>query len=326
MLQAQPTSLSLDLYRELLRIRMIETEIGERYKEQKMRCPTHLSIGQEAIAVGVGKNLRPEDYLVSNHRAHAHYLAKGGDLKRMMAELYGKATGCTRGKGGSMHLIDLSKNIIGTTPIVGGSYPVGIGVAFSSKLKNENALTAIYFGEASTEEGVWAEGLNFASLKDLPILFVSENNFYSCYSPMEVRQSEKRSRLEIAKAHGIQTFSGNGNDQEEVYEVAKKATQYIREGNGPCLIEFETYRYREHCGPNVDPDGYRPKEEEDYWYNRCPVDLYTKKLSERGELTESLVEQYKEEIKKEIDDAFAFAEASPFPTYIENENLYKEQS
>lgn len=322
--QILSTKCALDLYKELLRIRMIETEIGERYKEQKMRCPTHLSIGQEAIAVGVCAHLKEEDYLVSNHRAHAHYLAKGGDLKQMIAELYGKATGCTSGKGGSMHLIDLTKNILGTTPIVGGSFPIGIGAAFASKLKGESALTTIFFGEASTEEGVWAEGLNFASLKQLPVLFISENNFYSCYSPMEVRQSDKRSRVDLAKAHGIYALHGDGNTLEEVYKLAKEAVSYIRSGYGPCLIEFDTYRYKEHCGPNCDAPGYRPQAEVDYWLARCPIKLYKKELSERGDLTEGLHEYFKEEIEVEIREAFDFAETSPFPKYLENEHLYSE--
>ena len=315
-------SVSLQLFKQLLRIRLIEEAIGERYPEQKMRCPVHLSIGQEAIAVGVCQSLQKTDYLVSNHRAHAHYLAKGGDLKRMLAEIYGKIDGCTSGIGGSMHLIDRSANIIGTTPIVGGSLPVGVGVAFASLLKEEDRIMALFFGEGSTEEGVWSECINFAALWKLPILFVCENNLYSVYSPMEVRQPDTRSRIAIAEAHGIYSLHGDGNEVETVYEVSKQAIQYIREKKGPCFVEFDTYRYREHCGPFVDPDGYRPAEEEAYWHSRCPVQLYTSYLTKQQILSPSLIDQFKEEIIAEIEDAFVFAENSPFPTYNLEDYVY----
>lgn len=316
-------NLSLELFREMLRIRLIEETIANRYPEQKMRCPVHLSIGQEALAVGVCKAALHSDYLISNHRAHAHYLAKGGDLKRMIAEIYGKATGCSSGKGGSMHLIDQEANIMGTTPIVGGSLPVGVGVAFASLLKKENRSTIIFFGEAATEEGVWAESINFAALRKLPILFVCENNLYSVYSPLSVRQPPERSRLDIARAHGMAAFSGYGNDPEEVYRVTMTAFQSIREGKGPSLVEFDTYRYREHCGPNVDDDqGYRPKDEVDYWNQRCPVKTYEKTLRERNLLNDSVIAHFVQEIAGEIEEAFQFAEQSPFPEYNPNESVY----
>lgn len=314
------TDISLTLFYKMLRIRLIEEAIGNKYSEQKMRCPVHLSIGQEAIAVGVCEHLLQSDYLVGNHRAHAHYLAKGGDLKRMMAEIYGKETGCSKGRGGSMHLIDLEAGIIGTTPIVGGSIPVGVGVAFSSLLKKENKITTIFFGEGSTEEGVWSESLNFASLKNLPVLFVCENNFYSVYSPLSVRQSEKRSRIDIAKAHGMFALDGHGNNVDEVFEVSKKAVDYVRNGNGPAIVEFDTYRYREHCGPNNDDDaGYRPDEEVKKWQAKCPLIYYEGHLRKKGLLNEANVKEMKDEIISEINEAFSFAENSPFPTFALNE-------
>jgi len=316
--------ISLELYQELLRIRLIEEEIAKRYSEQKMRCPIHLSIGQEAIAVGVGKTLLKTDYLVSNHRAHAHYLAKGGNLKKMIAEIYGKVDGCCSGIGGSMHLIDLEVGGVGTTPIVAGSLPVGVGVAFASLLKKENRITTIFFGEAATEEGVWAESINFAALKKLPILFVCENNFYSCYSPLSVRQAPGRSRPDIVRAHGMLALEGYGNDVDEVYRVTQKAVDYIREGNGPCFVEFDTYRYHEHCGPNIDDDaGYRPKEEIEYWHQRCPVRLYEERLIKEAVLNPEIIDGMKKELHREIDEAFAFAEKSPFPTYtLNSESAY----
>ncbi|MFN0065598.1 MAG: thiamine pyrophosphate-dependent dehydrogenase E1 component subunit alpha [Chlamydiales bacterium] len=287
------------LHRALWRIRQVETAIVERYAEQEMRCPVHLSIGQEAVAVGICAHLNEKDYAVSGHRAHAHYLAKGGDLQRMIAEIYGKVTGCCKGRGGSMHLVDLSVGFLGSTPIVGGSIPVGVGAAFGAKLKKEERVTAIFLGEGATEEGVFAESLNFASLKKLPILFVCENNLYSVYSPLSVRQPLSRHLPSLAKAHGIIAFEGDGNRVDEVSEIAQKAVSYIREGNGPVFIELTTYRFHEHCGPNIDP--FQPKEEVAHWSNRDPL---------RGiEIAPSI----QEEIDAEIRAAFEFARSSPFP-------------
>lgn len=319
-MEALKTKLDLHLFYQLLRIRMIEEAIGEKYPEQKMRCPVHLSIGQEAIAVGVCENLEKSDYLISNHRAHAHYLAKGGNLLRMIAEIYGKETGCSKGIGGSMHLIDLTVGIVGTTPIVAGSIPVGVGVAFSSQLKKENQITTIFFGEGATEEGVWSECLNFAALKNLPILFVCENNFYSVYSPLEVRQNAKRDRTAIAKAHGIFALSGYGNDVNEVYDIAKRGVAHVRQGNGPVYLEFETYRYREHCGPfNDDHAGYRPMDEVKKWQEKCPLEYSEKAFRKKGMLDDKVLQEMRHEIGKEIEEAFNFAEKSPFPSFNLNE-------
>ena len=166
----------LGLFREMLRIRMVEEAIADRYAAWEMRCPVHLSIGQEAIAVGVSAALRPDDMVISNHRSHAHYLAKGGDLRRMLAELHGRETGCARGRGGSMHLIDRSVGMIGALPIVAGSIPIGVGVALASRRAGHDRAVVIYVGDAAIEEGVFHESANFASLEKLPVLFVCENN------------------------------------------------------------------------------------------------------------------------------------------------------
>lgn len=311
------SSVSIDLYREMLRIRLIEEAIANRYLEQKMRCPVHLSIGQEAIAVGVCKAALQTDYLISNHRAHAHYLAKGGSLKAMIAEIYGKSSGCCLGRGGSMHLLDLSVNMMGSTPIVAGSIPVGVGLAFATQLKKEDRATLIFFGEGSTEEGVFSESLNFAALRKLPVLFICENNFYSVYSPLNVRQPTERDRVAIAKAHGLWAKSGYGNDVEEVYQLAQEAMAWIRSGHGAAFLEFDTYRHREHCGPNFDNDiGYRTPEEFLLWEKKCPLKLQSKRLG--GDLKTLHLP-----ILKEIEDAFNFAEKSPFPKFdIEQETPY----
>ncbi|MCH9626120.1 MAG: Acetoin:2,6-dichlorophenolindophenol oxidoreductase subunit alpha [Chlamydiales bacterium] len=287
---------ALTLDYELKRIRMVEEAIAERYSEQQMRCPVHLSIGQEAVAVGVCSQLKETDLVVSGHRAHAHYLAKGGSLKKMLAEIYGKQTGCCKGRGGSMHLVDLEAGFLGSTPIVGGTIPIGVGAAFGSVLKNQSHVVTIFLGEGSTEEGVFAESLNFAALKKLPVLFVCENNLYSVYSPLEVRQPKERKIPLIAEAHGIFALQGDGNDVEEVIDLTSQALEHIHAGRGPCLLEFATYRFREHCGPHFDP--YQPEEEVLFWKERDPL------LKVKIDV---------EPIKREIEEAFAFALSSPFP-------------
>lgn len=320
MIQSVEQERSLELFKEMLRIRMVEEVIAERYTTQKMRCPVHLSIGQEAVAVGVCKAVLQSDFLISNHRAHAHYLAKGGDLKSMIAEIYGKSTGCSSGRGGSMHLVDLSVGMLGSTPIVGGSLPVAVGIAFASYLKKTEDITVVFFGEGSTEEGVFSECLNFASLKNLPVLFVCENNFYSVYSPLDVRQSSKRNRLAIAQAHGLLSFGGNGNDVEEVYQLSASAVRSIRKGSGPVFLEFDTYRHREHCGPNYDNDiGYRTEEEFLAWEKKCPLKIQSNRIA----IANDDLQQLKLSIYDEIREAFEYAEKSPFPYFnLEKETPY----
>lgn len=306
--------LSLKIFYTMLRIRMVEEIISELYAEQEMRCPVHLCTGQEAIPAGVCANLGKEDYVFGNHRSHGHYLARGGSLKAMLAEIYGKASGCSGGKGGSMHLVDLSVNMLGTTPIVGGIIPVAVGSAFASSLKKDNGVTVVFLGRAATEEGVFFESLNFAALKKLPVLFVSEDNLFSVYSPLHVRQPDNRSNLALAKSLGVSGAEGDGNDVTQVWELTGEAMSHIRGGKGPYFLEFETYRWREHCGPNFDNDlGYREESEYLKWKDRCPVAGFEKKLVERGILDASASSQMRREIEAEIKEAFAFAKSSPFP-------------
>lgn len=302
------------LYFEMLRIRMIEERVAELYTEQEMRCPVHLCIGQEAIAVGVCANLKKEDYVMSGHRSHGHYLAKGGDLKAMMAELYGKATGCSSGKGGSMHLVDLSVGFLGATPIVGSTIAIATGAALGIQMKKEKRVAVIFFGEGATEEGVFHESANFAMLKKLPIVFVCENNLYSVYSPMKVRQPKDREVFELAKGHGMESRQGNGNNVAEVYRLAKKAILKARSGQGPTFLEFSTYRWREHCGPNYDNQlGYRTEAEYKRWKRLCPIENLEKQFVKKHVLKSGEIQQMKEDLDKEISTAAQFAKKSPFP-------------
>ncbi len=295
----------------MLKIRLTEETIVEKYAEGKMRCPTHLSIGQEGVASGVCANLTDHDLVLSTHRSHAHYLAKNGDLNKMIAEIYGKSSGCSSGKGGSMHLIDTSVGFMGSTAIVGNTIPLGVGLGLSIKLKNEKNISCVFFGDGSIEEGVFYESVNFAVLKQLPVLFICEDNLYSVYSPMSVRQPKDRIIHEMVKAQGIQTFYGDGNNISEVLEITKKAADNIRNGNGPQFLQFSTYRWREHCGPNYDNDiGYRTKEEFELWKLKDPIKYCENNLINYDN---KKINELKIEIQKEVDSAFEFAENSPFP-------------
>ena len=298
----------------MVRIRAVEEAIAAHYAEGKMRCPTHLSIGQEGVAAAVGVALERSDLAVSGHRAHAHYLAKGGDLPRMIAEIYGKATGCASGKGGSMHLVDREAGFAGSTAIVGGTVPVGVGLAYAAKLRRTRQVCCIFIGDAVAETGVFFESVNFAVLKKLPVLFVCENNFYSVYTPLARRQPAGRRIHEMVGGLGIPTEHGDGNDAEGVYRSVREGVRAIRGGDGPRFYEFTTYRWREHCGPLYDNDlGYRTVEEFEEWKKRDPIVRLREALSVSKQLTVADAEQMRREIDDEVRRAFDFAERSPFP-------------
>ena len=293
---------------------MVEEEIVNRYHEQKMRCPTHLSIGQEAVPAALGLSLDRTDLAVSTHRGHAHYIGKGGNLKSMIAEIYGKATGCSKGKGGSMHLIDTSVGFMGTSAIVGNSIPVGVGMALSSKINNSSQITCVFLGDGATEEGVYYESVNFAVLKNLPVLFLCENNLYSVYSPLEVRQPENRKIWKVAQSLGLNSSHVNGNNALECFDAIELAKNSIRNGKGPQFIEFSTYRWREHCGVNYDNDiGYRTKKEYNEWKKKDPIKLLKNKIISKKNIQSDFFQSIENEIKNEINEAFEFAERSPFP-------------
>lgn len=302
------------MYESMLRIRIIEEAIAELYPAQEMRCPIHLSIGQEAVSVGVCEALDRDDYVIGAHRSHGHYLAQGGDLNAMVAELYGKATGCSGGKGGSMHLIDLKVGFLGTAPIVGSTIAIGTGVAFGRQMRGERGAVVAFFGDGAVEQGSFYESLNFASLKKLPIVFVCENNLYSVYSPMSVRQPPGRSICEMAEAIGVPAKHGDGNDVEQVFEMADEAVERARSGNGPVFLEFATYRFREHAGPDYDNHlGYRSEAEFTAWLKLCPVESLERRLIAEGRLTTQHRDQLKKRITAEMNAAVAQAKADPYP-------------
>jgi len=313
----------LALYRSMLRIRRVEEAVAKRYIEQEMRCPMHLCIGQEAIAVGICGALVNNDMMFSNHRAHGHYLAKGGNLNAMIAELYGRSTGCCGGRGGSMHLIDTDVGFMGATPIVGGTVPLAVGSAWAAALKGENRVCVVFFGDGCFEEGVVHESMNFASLHRLPVLFVCENNEFSVYTRLAERQPD-RSIYRVAEAHGVTAYAGDGNDVEAVLAIALTAVDKARQGMGPQFIELKTYRWREHCGPNFDDDlEYRSAPEIENGLNDCPVAWMEKCLAQSNPNFSTENNRFEVEISEEIARAFDFALASSKPSIKDaGERLY----
>lgn len=297
------------LYFNFLRIRLIEERISKEYSNQKIRCPIHLSIGQEAISAPLNLIFNKKDFIISNHRGHAHYLGKGGNLKKFIAELYGKKTGCSGGRGGSMHLNDYSCGFIASTPIVANSIPVGVGLAFSKKIKKENGVVIIFFGDAAVEEGVFFESLNFAIVKKLRVIFVCENNLYSVYSSFKDRQPKGRKIVNMIKNFGIKTLRTDGTNFYNNYQIYDKAYNFVKNKNLPIFIEFLTYRFVEHCGPNVDEElNYRSIEEVLAWKKK-------ESIFENSSFFKKNVNKLKMklEIEKEITRAFIFAKKSKPP-------------
>lgn len=308
------TPAPLDLYREMLRIRRVEEALADRYADQEMRCPMHLYIGQEAIAVGVCAVLSPRDVMFSNHRAHGHYLAKGGSLNAMIAELYGRSSGCCGGRGGSMHLIDVTVGFMGATPIVGGTVPLAVGAAWASVLRGEDRISVVFFGDGCFEEGVVHESMNFAALHRLPVVFVCENNDFSVYTNLRDRQPD-RPIYQVAQAHGLAAYMGDGNNVLEVTRLAQTCAENARRGAGPQFLELHTYRWREHCGPNFD-DGlnYRSAVEIEEGIESCPIANYSKALLKEWPAFALDSARFESEIREEIDEAFNFALSSEKPS------------
>jgi pyruvate dehydrogenase E1 component alpha subunit len=302
----------LSMFRELVRIRMVEEAISTYYTEQQMRCPVHLCIGQEAVAVGVCANLSNDDYVFSTHRAHSHYLAKGGNLNAFIAELYGKASGCCGGRGGSMHLVDIEAGFLGCVPIVASSIPIAVGTAFEIKRRNLNSISVAFFGEASTEEGVFYESLNFAHFHALPILFVCENNLYSVETPYECRRHNSINIGDIVKGFKIETSLCDGQDLDLIYSEAKKAIDKIRKGGGPHFIEFETQRLVEHCGPKIHMSNDDAITSIDM--QRDPVKIFKEKVIQEGMFSEKEIEEIQHVFSQEIDNAFKMAKLAPYPS------------
>jgi len=302
------------MFYDMLRIRMVQERIESLYLNDEMKTPIHLCIGQEAVAVGVCSALRKEDYISSNHRGHGHYLAKGGDLNGLIAELHCRETGCAKGRGGSMHLVDTRVGHLGSSSIVGGGIPLGTGLGLALKMKQQPGVSAVFFGDGASDEGVLYESINFAMLKRLPVVYVLENNAYSVCSPIRERQAG-RNIFHYAPADRLLTALVDGNDVEAVHEITAKAVERARSGMGPSFIECSTYRILGHAGcAGQDAKGYRPAEEVVFWQEKDPVKNYETCLLETRVLSSRTVDEYKNTIGNEIDAAFDFAQKSPLPS------------
>ncbi len=299
------------LFRELYRIRHVEQEVARVYPTDKIKSPVHLSIGQEAVSVGVCQTLRADDIVFGTYRSHALFLAKGGNLRAMIAELYGKATGCTRGKGGSMHLIDVAAGVMGTSAVVGTTIPLAVGYAYALKMRGSGALVAAFFGDGAVDEGAFHESMNFAALKKLPVLFVCENNLYAIHSPQAARQA-KSNLCERAASYGMHAEHVEYGDVFTIRDRTAAAVSAIRAGSGPRFIECMTYRWKEHVGPGDDfAAGYRTRAEAEPWYARDSLNLIGARLDP------AVRARIEHEVQAEVRDAFEFAESSPFPGHEE---------
>ena len=299
-------------YRALYRIRRVEEEIAAVYPTDKIKSPVHLSIGQEAVSVGVCEALGRDDVVFGTYRSHALYLAKGGDLQKMIAELYGKLDGCAKGKGGSMHLIDVAARVMGASAVVGTTIPQAVGFAYALKLQRKDSVVVSVFGDGAVDEGVFHESLNFAALKSLPIIFVCENNLYAIHSHQLQRQ-KVNNICERARIHGMPAEQIPDNDVVRIYEKMNEAVGRLRSGQpGPFFFECLTYRLKEHVGPSDDFQlGYRSREEAEPWIKTDPI----KQLGDR--LDPQRRREIEAAVETEIRDAFAFAERSPFPQAAE---------
>ena len=294
-------SFVLKFFDNLLNIRTVEKLIAIEYHKNQMRCPVHLSIGQEGVSTAVSIALSKKDYFVSHHRSHAHYLSKNGSIKKMINEIYGKSNGCSGGHGGSMHLIDESKNFLGSTAIVSSSIPVGVGYAEGIKLDKSNSKVCIFIGDASVEEGVFYESINYTVLKNLPVIFICENNQFSVYTHINARQPMNRKIFKMVRGIGIKSFIINETCPFNLYIKLRKIFKKFK--NKPLFIEIPTYRQLEHCGVNNDDNlNYRKKEEIIYWSKKDPIELAKKYLKKNFKLTntyiDTIIKKKEQKIKK----------------------------
>jgi len=318
----------MELYESMLRIRLIELAVAKEYPQGEIRCPVHLSVGQELFPSLIALLTNVNDSAISTHRSHAHYLAKGGSLKKFIAELYGKSTGCSKGRGGSMHLIDLDVNFFGATAIVGNSIPVGVGLAYSEKIQRTGNIVMIYIGDGAIEEGVFYESVNFASLYNLPVIFLCENNLYSVYSPIEKRQPKNRQISQMVAGLGIHSVKLDSSDISSSFHKLHDAFEFTREKVLPVFVEIDAFRLLEHCGPsNDDSLKYR---DQDYIHNsleKDPLACLEKELANTIPNFRILQKGFQQLIEVEISESISFAKESPFPVpELEESQIFAEST
>jgi len=301
----------LSLLKKMLLIRVFEEKAETLFQQKLIPGFVHLSIGQEASTAGSCAALRPDDYIISTHRGHAHILAKGGDPKFMFAELFGKATGYCKGKGGSMHIADFSRGILGANGVVGGGFPIMVGAGLSIKMRRSGQVGMVFFGDGASNRGTFHEACNMAAVFKLPIIFVCENNGYASTSPSE-KMIAGGTVAGRAKAYGIPGYITDGSNVLEVLEVVREAVEFARGGNGPAIVENETFRYKGHF--EGDRQKYRTQNEiHTYKKDRDPIQQFERLLQEEGILTGNLAEQIRMEIAARIEEALQFAMDAPLP-------------
>ncbi len=307
-----PTELYLDMYRRMVTIRKFEETVYDVYSRGIMPGLAHLYTGMEAVAVGVCVTLAPADNITSTHRGHGHLLAKGGDPRRMFAELLGKESGYNKGKGGSMHIVDMSLGILGANGVVGGGLGIATGAALSAQIKGDGRISVAFFGDGALNEGLFYEVANMASLWQLPVVYVMENNHYGEYT--STNRSTAGSGPARAEAMNIPAVSVDGNDVLAVYGAALWATGRARAGEGPTFIECKTYRWRgHHMGDQGDTYGYRTQAEIEEWMENCPIERFRRYLTGEGGLAASALEQIDAEVQSLIDVSVEFAKQAPYP-------------
>jgi len=303
-------NLMLSLYRDMIRIRRFEEEAARQYTRGKIGGFLHLYNGEEAVAVGAISAVEPTDYILATYREHAHYLARVGDMNAAMAELFGKATGCAKGRGGSMHFFDVSKRFMGGHAIIGGHVPIASGIAFASKYRGEPDVTLCFFGEGTANMGAFHEGMSLSALWKLPVVFICENNMYSMGTPL-YRTLAVEDVAVRAKGYPMAQEIVNGDDVLEVRETVRRAAKRARTESLPILVEAKTYRFRGHS--MSDPAKYRTKEEVEEWMKRDPIRLLANRIYNLGIATEAQLLAIDEEAKQEVVEAVKFADASPAP-------------
>ena len=315
----------IKIYKLQKKIRCVEEKISNNYRDWEMRCPTHLSIGQEAIATAAGLALKSNDIAVSYHRSHAHFLSKGGDPKKLFAELHGYEEGCSKGVGGSMHLIDLKKNFYGSTAIVSNSIPIGVGLAYSLKLAKKKNLVCIYIGDAAVEEGVFFESINFSILKKLPVVFICENNSFSVYSHLKDRQPPKRKIYKLAQAMGANSHKLKQDNPFTLFKKIKDIFNDVRKNSKTHFIEIETCRYLEHCGPNEDNElGYRNLNELAAWKRKDPLAFCKNYLIKNKIINKKKIEILDNNIMNRINKDFIYLKKLKKPQFKNiNKLVYK---
>ncbi|MDY7103384.1 MAG: pyruvate dehydrogenase (acetyl-transferring) E1 component subunit alpha [Actinomycetota bacterium] len=302
----------------MIRVRRMEERCARLYTESKIRGFLHLYVGEEAVATGVMEHLRPDDAVVATYREHGHALLRGVPMGEILAEMYGKVEGTSRGRGGSMHLFDVSRRFYGGNAIVGGGLPIAVGLALADRMAGRDRVTACFFGEGAVAEGEFHESMNLAALWDLPVLFCCENNLYAMGTALELSESETDLALKAA-AYEVPAWSVDGMDVLDVERTAGRAVETVRNGGGPLFLELRTYRFRAHS--MFDAERYRDRAEVEQWRGRDPIELLADRLRDAGLLSDDDVEAIEADVDDEVTEAVAFAENGTFEPVEELERF-----